>query len=192
MGDSSNVGFFEDLCDLEIKSVKIEVFWGLEVCVFIFVLEEVRDKQFVKLRSCLFDLFDYVDWGVKFFGKVDFLEVHLGRAAFVDFVVFGGLVENLKELFAEAVESPSSFVLVFGLRQLFFVWAIVGRGQSLEFLIVGEVVCEASPLSWFWFEWHHSSLSLFLCYLGLGSTPHPFFVFVLSGFGKYPPSCPPF
>ena len=49
-------------------------------------------------------------------------------------------------------------------------------------------------------------LSLFLCYLGLGSTarfcdcvfsvwevsPILVFVFVLSRFGKYPPSCPPF
>ena len=35
------------------------------------------------------------------------------------------------------------------------------------------------------FEWRHSSF-------GLGSNHHQVFVFVLSRFGKYPPSCPPF
>ena len=64
-------------------------------------------------------------------------------------------------------------------------YGVAGRIVVLDRGIRFQVRGEESPSFLPWFEWHHSSLSLFLCYLGLGSTPHPA---PHSRFGKDPPS----
>ena len=89
---------------------------------------------------------------------------------------------NTKDIFSWGNSSVEFARQVVDRLDSFLVGLIAWSPYSSRF--VEEVLC-GSPSSLLWFEWHHSSLSLFLCYLGLGSTPHPA---PHSRFGKDPPS----
>ena len=191
-----DVLFFVFLFVVDVKCAKD---FAENVLVYVPVLTEVRSIIWRTLETLFVDLFvlevlvaDLVLFDTNVKCERDFAESVL---------VYVQVLTEVRSIILRIVKEL--FVDLFVLKVLFaYLDFVAGRlighfaWTPSSSLFVEEVRGEESPSSLLWFEWHHSSLFLFLCFLGLGNTPHPaphpfsFLCFVCHGFRSFLCSLP--